>query len=99
VGNFDQNLYFTLSLTVEQAARILRFRVLNDDPDVLNHFNTLGFDDGATNTHPVGLNEFKTWLHRLYLNTVVPPRRDSKASVCEQRPNTVDNFFKLASYA
>ena len=95
---YDQYIYGTLALTADQVARTLRIRVLEEDPDVWNSFNQWGQDGKPARDKPVGPGEFKTWLHRLYLQTVLPPDRDGKATVPEERPNTVDTFLRTCAF-
>lgn len=97
-SNYDEYVFGTLSLSAEQVARFLRIRVLEETPDVWNIFNQWGRDDQSALSRPVGPAEFKTWLQRLYLQTVLPPHRDCRSSQREARPNTVDLFIRTCTF-
>eukprot|EP00978_Attheya_sp_CCMP212_P006485 scaffold14886_cov44-Attheya_sp.AAC.3 len=96
--NYDEYVFGTMALSAAQVPRFLKMRVLNETPDVWNDFNLWGLDDSVAKMDPVGPSEFKTWLHRLFLLTVLPSQR-SHTNVCrEERPNTTGLFLQTCTY-
>eukprot|EP00979_Chaetoceros_neogracilis_P002717 scaffold441_cov225-Chaetoceros_neogracile.AAC.2 len=97
-NSYDEYVSGTLAMTAEQSARLLRLRILEEKPDVWNHWNRWGVDERPAQKNPIAFVEFKTWLHRLYMMCVLPPPRDITSSVAERRPNTVGLFLHTCKY-
>ena len=96
--SYDQYINGTLAMTVEQTARLLKLKVLDEKPDVWNEFNSWGYDCESIKKHPVSFVEFRTWMHRLFMRCALPPPRDSQSMVVEQQPNTVGLFLLTCTH-
>jgi len=86
--NYDQYVFGSTALSVSGISRILKQCCLEEKPDAWNDFNRWTFNKEDP-VKPVTYLEFKTWIHRLFLNTVLPPARNSQAAVREEHPNTM----------
>ena len=97
-SNFDQYIFGTTALCGNGVARILRMRLLEENPSCWNDFNKWGWDIIDEKRSPVTLLEFNTWLYRLFLMTAAPAFRDSASYVNEEQPNTIGLFLLVCKY-
>merc|ERR1711937_575701 len=84
---YDEYVCGTCASTGKQVERLLGFEILDDEPSVMLVFNRWGIcDKDSLPEKPVSAIELKTWLYRLYLCSVLPPkRRPYHAVTVEQR--------------
>lgn len=104
--SYNEYLFGSTALTVDGVSRILKMNCLAEEPDVWDDFIRWNFDHERNNTNcasnvhekPVRLSEFKTWIHRLFLKTVIPPSRQSHAACREEHPNSVSMILWLLKF-
>lgn len=93
--SYDEYTNASTALSVKDISRILKVKSLESPPDVWNGFNRWTL---ASSRHHLTYIEFKTWIHKLFLKTVVPPARDSSKSVREEHPNTCALFLSTCKH-
>jgi hypothetical protein len=100
---YDQYIYSTVGLTAIEVTRFFGLVVMESDPSTADRWtswtrelkNKNATNDSHSSSTPATQpqqSDVNQWLHRLYLMTVLPPERDFRAMIREERPSTIDLF-------
>lgn len=70
-----------------------------NEPDVWASFVVWQADDSKTDGGlPLHHDELRTWIHRVFISTVLPPDRDVNSALREVKPSNVNLFLTTLSH-
>ena len=101
--SYDDYVFSTAALGYKEAESIFRLRVADNEPSVWGSFTVWGQVDDDVKRNggdllPLSHEELRTWLHRLYMLTVLPADRDINSQIREEKASNINLFLLSLSH-